>query len=217
MNPLGYISIIIGLTALAMIWLTLNRIRQRKLLQSSIFGLPSMLFLSLFLCMLLLFFNLNTYNRLTAESTVAEVLVSKVAERRYQLEIRYGKSSTEIFLINGDEWQLDVRIIKWKSWANLIGLDSFYQLDRISGRYKDIDLANTKLPTAYKILKQERGLSLWDMKKMVGKRLAFLDTYFGQSVFVPMSHLARYTVSITLSGLVVRPANEEANQAVEAW
>ena len=217
MNPLGYICIFIGLICLATIWLTHNRIKRRKMLQSCLFGIQSLLFLSLFLCVLLLFSNLNTYSRLTAEKVVAEILVEELTEQQYQLEINLGDNSVKTFLINGDEWQLDVRIIKWKGWANLIGLDSFYQLDRITGRYKDINLANTKQSTAYKILKEERGLSLWDMKKMVGEKLAFFDTYFGQGVFMPMRHLARYTVLITQSGLVVRPANKVANQALEAW
>ena len=171
----------------------------------------------LFVSMLLLFSNLHTYSRLIAEQDVAEVLVKKVTDGKYQLEVAFGHDQTGVFLINGDEWQLDVRIIKWKSWANLIGLDSYFQLDRISGRYKEIDQANANQTTAYKILKEERGLSLWKLKRLIGKRLAFLDTYFGQSVFMPMQHLAEYKLSITQSGLVARPSNEIAKQALEAW
>ena len=217
MNSLGYICIAIGFLTLAMVWLTLTKIRQRKILTSYFCGLQSMLLLSLFLSALLLFSNLNTYYRLTAEQDIAEVLVKRVTEQQYQLEVLLGNGQTDNFLIAGDEWQIDVRIVKWKSWANLIGLDSYYQLDRISGRYRDIEQANVRQSIAHNLLKEERGLSIWKLKRLAGQKLTFLDTYFGQSVFMPMQDLARYKLSITQSGLVARPANEVANQAVEAW
>lgn len=217
MNSLGYICIVVGLVTLAMMWLTLTKIRQRKLLPICFCGLQSLLLFFLFVSMLLLFSNLNTYYRLTAERDIAEILVKKVSSEQFQLEVVFGHGQTDSFLLNGDEWQIDVRIIKWKNWANLIGLDSYYQLDRISGRYRDIGQANATLSFAHKLLKEERGLSLWKLKRLAGKRLTFLDTYFGQSVFMPMRHLAKYKLSITQSGLVARPANEIANQAMEAW
>ena len=41
--------------------------------------------------------------------------------------------------LRGDEWQMDARVVNWKPPATLLGLDPIYQLDRLSGRYSDID------------------------------------------------------------------------------
>jgi hypothetical protein len=217
MNPLGYISILIGIIATAAIWLTVKKIRQRKILMSCICGFQVLFILSLFVIALLLFSNLNTYSRLSTEKNVADVVVRYVTGKQYELELISDSGQSKRFLINGDEWQIDVRIIKWKSWANLLGLDSYYQLDRLSGRYKDIDQANVTKSIAHKISNEQAGVSIWQLRHLAGGRLAVLDAYFGQSVFMPMQHLARYKLSVTQAGLIARPSNKIASQALETW
>ncbi len=217
MNPLGYICILIGALGIAAIWLTVKKFRQRKILISCICGFQVLFILSLFVVALLLFSNLNTYRRLTAEKGVADVVVRNVAGKQYELELISDSGQSKRFLINGDEWQIDVRIIKWKSWANLLGLDSYYQLDRLSGRYKDIDQANVTKLIAHKLSDEQARLSLWQLRSLTGNRLALLDAYFGQSVFMPVRHLARYKLSVTQAGLIARPSNKIASQALQAW
>jgi hypothetical protein len=217
MNPLGYICILTGIIAIAAIWLTIKKARQRKILISCICGFQVLFILSLFVITLLLFSNLNTYRRLTTEQDVVDVLVRHVAGKQYELELIADSGQSKRFHINGDEWQIDVRIIKWKSWANLLGLDSYYQLDRLSGRYKDIDQASVTKLIAHNISNEPAKLSLWQLRRLTGNRLALLDAYFGQSVFMPMRHLARYKLSVTQAGLIARPSNEIASQALQAW
>lgn len=217
MNPLGYICILTGVVTTAAIWLTVKKIRQRKILTSCICGFQSLFMLSLFVITLLLFSSLNTYSRLTVEKDVADVVVRNVSGKQYELELISDSGQSNRFLINGDEWQIDVRIIKWKGWAILLGLDSYYQLDRLSGRYKDIDQANVTTLVAHKISNEQAGMSIWQLRRLVGDRLVILDAYFGQSVFMPMRHLAQYKLSITQAGLIARPSNKIASQALEAW
>ena len=38
-------------------------------------------------------------------------------------------------MLEGDLWQLDLNLLRWKSLAELIGLESGYRLERLSGRY----------------------------------------------------------------------------------
>ncbi|MFT5663271.1 MAG: putative membrane protein YwzB [Gammaproteobacteria bacterium] len=217
MNTLGYVSIVLGIAAVALIWLTLDRIKHRKFIASGFYGCQSLLMLFMFVSLLLLFSNLNTYYRLTAERDIADILVTKIADQQYQITLIFDSNQIKKFVLSGDEWQLDARIVKWKGWANLLGLDSYYQLDRLSGRFRNIAEANGSQSTAYQISAVEKGLSIWKLKRVMGSKLAFLDTYFGQSVFMPMRHLAKYKVSISQVGLVARPANEVANQAMTAW
>ena len=48
-------------------------------------------------------------------------------------------------------------------------------------------------------------------------KLPFLDAYYGQSIFVPMRDGAKFSVSLSQAGLVVRPVNAAAIQALQAW
>ncbi len=126
-------------------------------------------------------------------------------------------SEPEYYSLYGDEWQLDTRIIKWKSWANVIGLDSYYQLERLSGRYANIEQAIDSPPSAHQLTGEQKGLSIWKLKNLMKSNMPFLDAYFGQSIFVPMRDGAKFRVSLSQGGLVVRPVNESAAQALEAW
>ena len=222
MNPLGYISIILGVLFVVFVALTLNRIRRSKVIGSTFYGLQGTVIFLLLVTVLLIFSNLNTYQRLTYENDIAEILIRKLAKQKYQLVLIYPQDSEQVnepeyYSLYGDEWQLDTRVIKWKGWANIIGLDSYYQLDRLSGRYANIQQANTSSPSAYQLTGEQKGMSIWKLKNLMKTRLPFLDAYYGQSVFVPMRDGAKFSVSISQTGLVVRPVNEPAIQALQTW
>ena len=222
MNPLGYISIILGILFVVFVTLTLNRIKRGKIFGSTLYGLQGMVIFLLLITILLIFSNLNTYQRLTYENEIANILIRKLARQKYQLVLIYPQNvkqndEPEYYSLYGDEWQLDARIIKWKGWANVIGLDSYYQLDRISGRYANIEQANTSPPSAYQLIGEQKGMNIWKLKNLMKSKIPFLDAYYGQSVFVPMRDGAKFSVTISQTGLIVRPANEPASQALQGW
>ena len=222
MNPFGYLVIALGILVVILISLTLSRIKDRKIITASLHGILTMIALLILVVSVLAFSNLNTYNRLVFEKDIAEISIQQVAEQKFLLEFINTDQSVIVngqdnFQLSGDEWRLDVRILKWKGWANIIGLDSYYQLERLSGRYSNIEQANSLVPSAYQLSGQQKGINIWKLKQLMKSKLPFLDAYFGQSVFVPMKHGARYRLSISQSGIVVRPANESANQALDDW
>ena len=222
MNPLGYISIVLGILFVVFVTLTLNRIKRGKIFGSTLYGLQGMVIFLLLITILLIFSNLNTYQRLTYENEIANILIRKLATQKYQLVLIYPQNvkqndEPEYYSLYGDEWQLDARIIKWKGWANVIGLDSYYQLDRISGRYANIEQANTSPPSAYQLIGEQKGMNIWKLKNLMKSKIPFLDAYYGQSVFVPMRDGAKFSVTISQTGLIVRPVNEPASQALQGW
>jgi hypothetical protein len=222
MNPLAYICIVLGLLFVIFVVLTFNRIKRRKIIGSALYGLQGIVVFLLLITVLLIFSNLTTYQRLTYETEIADVLIRKLARQKYQLVLIYpqrdaANSESEYYSLQGDEWQLDSRIIKWKGWANVIGLDSYYQLERLSGRYADPEQAKSSPPSVYQLAGEQKGVSIWELKKIMKSNLPFLDAYYGQSVFVPMRDGARYNLILSQTGLVVRPANESADEALRDW
>ncbi|GBF29515.1 hypothetical protein MnTg03_01088 [bacterium MnTg03] len=222
MNPLGFLCIVLGVLFVALFALSLNRIKRRKIIGSALYGLQGMVVFLLLILALLIFSNLNTYQRLNHENEIVDVLVRKLASQKFQLVLIYPQpdainSEPEYYSLYGDEWQLDTRIIKWKSWANVIGLDSYYQLERLSGRYANIEQANDSPPSAHQLTGEQKGLSIWKLKNLMKSNMPFLDAYYGQSIFIPMRDGAKFRVSLSQAGLVVRPVNESATQALDAW
>ena len=221
MNALGIISALLVITFVALFMRGWSRFKRGKLLRAGLYTLPALsVLLSLFILLLALS-NLMTYQRLTYERDIVELAIEKLSEQNYQVKLSYIDSGEDEviqqFQIRGDEWRLEARILKWRGWANLLGLDSYYQLDRISGRYRDIELANSKPVSAYQLSKPQRGINLWQLKRLMKSNLPFLDAYFGQGIFLPLQDGASFFIAINQSGLIARPANEIGQQALDNW
>jgi hypothetical protein len=127
-----------------------------------------------------------------------------MAPRQYAVELRTGDfCSPQHFEIKGDEWRLDARFLKWKPLANLIGFDAMYRLDRLSGRYSDIDVANSAPHVAYQVGKKP-VVDLTDHLREDWKHWSPVDTSFGSSVYEIIDPAYEYTVYRTQSALLVR-------------
>lgn len=157
----------------------------------------------------LLVTNVITYNRLSYEMPVARLQIKQLKKQRFQVSVVYLKDcQSRQYLLNGDEWQLDARIIKWHSWANLLGLNALYQLDRIQGRYRSIEQQRQTLPTVFQ-LESQPGVDLWALKKQY-QWLPLLDAEYGQSVFMTMQPEQWYEIYLSQSGLIARKINPPA-------
>jgi hypothetical protein len=157
--------------------------------------------------------NLHTYARLTYEAPVAELVFEKRGPKTYQLTmVRIPSGDLQIFMLEGDEWQLDARVLKWKGWATWLGLDAQYRLERLSGRYRDIEDERTAKRTVYP-LTENPGLDLWTLATDRPDRLPFVDAVYGSATYLPMADGARFRVTLSQTGLLARPMNGAAAQA----
>jgi len=161
--------------------------------------------------------NLQTYSRLTYESPVADLVFEGRGTQQYRATLaKIPAGDLQIFLLNGDEWQLDARVLKWRGWANLFGLNAEYRLERVSGRYRDVEQERHGPRSVYG-LTENPGIDLWTLALQYPQRLPFIDSVYGSATYMPMADGARYRVSLTQSGLIARPLNEAAVTASRNW
>ena len=118
----------------------------------------------------------------------------------------------QMFMLAGDEWQLDARVLKWKGWANLLGLDAQYRLERVSGRYRDIEQERKDERTVY-ALSENPGVDLWTLSIEYPRWLPFVDAVYGSATYLPMADGARYEVSITQSGWLANEPRARRNRS----
>ena len=204
----GFLALIVCLVS----WRFVHQIKRKRIVSGFIWSTQAVMMFAIFMVVLLVYSNLHTYQRLTYESTIANVYVRQLESQKYQLALSYSEQDKDqhYYVLEGDQWQLDARILKWKGWANLLGLDSYYQLDRLSGRYDDVEQARQRLPVIHDLSPQSQGLDIWKLKKLFQSKLSFVDTLFGQGIFMPMIDGAHFKASIGQSGLLVRPVNDAA-------
>ena len=148
--------------------------------------------------------NLYTFHRLTDESPIAELRFRQAGLQEYEASIAYGDfCHPEKYLLYGDQWRLDAQFLKWKPWANLMGFDSMYRIERLGGRYLAVQDEDNGRHLSYKLYPQ----GLVDLPAILDSysgRLSPVDTLYGSSVYDAMQEHILYRVYRTQSGLLVR-------------
>ena len=194
-----------------------KRLMKYRLLAAGAHGMISLLLFGSAAVLALISTNLYTYHRLTYEQDVAKIKFIRLGKQHFQAEMTLaGDKEPRQFDLRGDEWQIDARIIKWKSAANLLGLNPRYRLERLSGRYHDIAKEETQIHTAYQ-LSRNFGFDLWSLAHQYEEYLGWIDTLYGSAAYMPMADQAGYDITITTTGLLIRAENETAREAVKSW
>jgi hypothetical protein len=160
--------------------------------------------------------NLFTYARLTHEQEAARVTTRQLGERHFAVSLQAKKAPPKHFELRGDEWQIDARVLKWRGAGHLLGLDTLYRLERLAGRYGDV-ASERAAPRTVHDLAEESGLDLWALTRRYQRYVPLADAMYGSAAFVPMAEGAEYVVTVSSTGLVVRPRNEAARKAVGGW
>ncbi len=195
--------------------LGIQRLWRRRVLAGSLEGLVGLLLLAIAALMAAISINLYTYDRLTHESKIAEISFREIGPQHFGAIVLF-KDNTKILDLRGDEWQIDARVLKWHGLAVLIGFDTLYRLDRLSGRYRDIGRERTGLRTVHS-LSEEQGLDLWMTARRYARWIPWVDAVYGSATYMPMVDGASYTVSVSSTGLLARPSNDIASKAVGEW
>jgi hypothetical protein len=193
----------------------IQRIWRRRIVAGSLEGLVGLLLFAVAALMMVISINLYTYDRLTHESKVAEISFQESGSQHFGTLLKMQNRIMNLDL-RGDDWQMDARVLKWRGMAVLLGFDTLYQLDRLSGRYRDIEQERTAPRTVYS-LSERKGLDLWSMAKRYKRWIPWVDALYGSATYVPMVDGASYTVFISLTGLLARPNNDIAIKAVSEW
>ncbi|EGG99516.1 hypothetical protein imdm_1011 [gamma proteobacterium IMCC2047] len=146
---------------------------------------------------------------LTHEESIA-VIEFEAQDKQSYLARLYESDGDEIgsFQILGDQWRLDAKFVKMKYWSNLLGLDSRYGLERLQGRYSNIDDENSKPHLAHDLGED----AVIEFFTIFGWS-PFVDSSYGSSSYTDIDINNRYEVFKTQTGLLIRsgpiPVTEE--------
>ena len=181
--------------------------------------------------------DIQTYHRLTSERPVATIELHRKANRLFDATLTQAATQplaaappaagtgagdvSKVYEIHGDEWRLEARLLKWKSWANVLGLDTQYRLDRLSGRYEDTEselhaersVYDLRPPAQPGMIGKLGAIDLWQVARKSSRSAPVVDALYGGGVFMPMADGAKYEIWIAQSGLVARPSNPAAIEA----
>ncbi len=134
----------------------------------------------------------------------------------FNATLTYPNGERANFALRGDEWQVDARVLKWHAFANLLGFDAAYRLERISGRYTRLEDERTLPRTVYDLYTPGR-IDPWELVHRYRSWVPWVDALYGSATFLPMADGALYEIKVSQSGLVARPLNQAAREAVGSW
>ena len=205
------------LVALPFEWIALRRLRKVRLMGGAFYFLLGAFFILVGVVAGLLAASMHGYQRLTNEQLAARVTLRQLGERQFALTLEPPGAPARHFELRGDEWQIDARVLKWRPMATIAGFDTLYRLERLSGRYGDVVQERTQRRTVHALASDEAPVDMWAVARRYHDWIPMMDALYGSAAYVPMAEGAQYAVSVSASGLVVRPENDAARKAVGGW
>ena len=190
-------------------------------------AIPGLLLMT---CAFILIFgglDIMSYRQLLKEETVATFHFEKLGPQTYGVMMIDKGNQQQYFYLKGDQWQLDARIIRWHPNLIRAGFQPLYRLERIAGRYNDIQQELQSERTVHQVGIDDSGIDNWGISSWGVDTWrwfnqwqwlhTWVDATYGTATFVPMADGAIYEIKVGYSGLVARPINNKSRQAVASW
>ena len=153
------------------------------------------------------------YHRFTKEIPVAEIITRPMENHGPSpvTQIRYrpiGGGHDRYFFMRGDQWMIEGDIVKWKTWLNLLGLDTRYRLTRLQGRYLDIEAERSAPRTVVSLIDHAPDTDechpFWRFLYRSGQKLPLVDTVYGNAAYQDLNSRSHYHVFVGTSGFLIR-------------
>ena len=143
------------------------------------------------------------YRALTREDLAATLLVRPIGSQRFEATVRFPDGRAASYTLAGDEVYVDAHILKWKPFANLLGLHTAYELCRLAGRYRDVEQERSAPRTVYS-LAPTRPVDLFALRQRHAFLENLLDAEYGSGTFVPVEKPTELEVRVSTTGLLMR-------------
>ncbi len=144
------------------------------------------------------------YQAFTREETAARIWVQPVAPQEFAARFLFPDGREAAYVLRGDQIYVDAHVLKWKPVANLIGLHTAYELDRVAGRYITLDRERS-YPRTVHALGADKVVDIFDLRTRHAALSPLLDVEYGSATFAPADRPAVYEVRISTTGLLIRP------------
>ena len=202
-NPLIILTVVFGVLSCCFFGITVWALKKRRVIRTAANTLLALLMLSLTALSATLTVSTQGYRALTREELVATVRTQRLAEQRFEARVESPDGRDTVFFLAGDEFYMDARILKWKPIANVLGLHTDYELDRISGRYLDLEAEQTNPRTVFALSAPKR-IDLFELRRKHPLLGWLVDAEYGSGTFTATDDQAVFDVMVSTSGLLVR-------------
>lgn len=161
-------------------------------------------------------YDIGTYREIPSDKPLLTLSAKAEGPQRYRVTLLEGAQERS-FLLDGDLWQLDARQLKWKGLMDLIGLQPGYRLETLNGRFFAIEQQELAQFTQIELAKSRYGVDFWQWLRLFNKDLFIVDANALRVNYLPIADGAVYSISLVPTGLLAKPLNSAAQQALKDW
>ncbi len=202
-EPLVLVMVVFALLSAILLAAALAAVRRQRWFGSSVAVSLSLLFLTLAALAATISVASQGYRALTRETVAAVVTTRPTGPERFLATFTFPDGRQESYELTGNALYVDAHIVKWHSYANVLGLHTAYQLDRVAGRYDRLEDEQRK-PRRIFALSSPKPVDMFQ----IARSLAFLgrvvDTEYGSATFASAREPAQLELRVSTSGLLFR-------------
>lgn len=145
------------------------------------------------------------YRALTREDLAARIVVQPIGPQLFSATVHIpGRAQSSYYELAGDALYVDAHILKWQPMVNVLGLHTAYELDRIAGRYDDVEQERAARRTVH-TLTPDRWVDLFALRTRYASLSPLLDAEYGSGSFARVTEPAEFHVLVSTTGLLIRP------------
>ena len=149
------------------------------------------------------------YRALTREEVAAIEKTQPLGPQRFRVRVRFPDGRVAAHTLAGDELYVDAHILKWKPLANFLGLHTAYELDRVGGRYQQLNDEQNSPRTIYG-LGNKKPVDIFNLRQRFTMLAPLLDAEYGSATFVAVEQPATLEVRVSTTGLLIRKVGSAA-------
>jgi hypothetical protein len=202
-TPLIILTIIFALLSVASFGVAIKALKRKRVFGTTTNTLVALLMLSLSTLFAVLTVSTQGYRAFTREEVVASVTTRRLAPQRFEAHVSFPDGRDTTFLLGGDEFYMDAHILKWKPIANVLGFHTDYELDRISGRYFDVEEEQSNPRTVF-ALSSSKPIDLFDLRRRHPLLGWLVDAEYGSGTFIATDDEVKFEVLVSTTGLMIR-------------
>ena len=197
----------LALCAVLLSGLAFRSLRLRHALRGGAAGLLALALFGAASALATLSLSVRGYHALTHEELAATLRTKPLGEQIFLADLELPDGSRHQFQIEGDQLYVDAHILKWKPMANLLGLHTEYELDRVGGRYREIGAERDSVRTVYS-LAVDKPLDMFSLRGRWSFLEPLLDAEYGSGTFQEVEEPSTFEVRVSTTGLLIRPRDE---------
>jgi hypothetical protein len=164
--------------------------------------------------------NLQTYAQLSKERLAGQVVLKKNGDFDFTATIDLADAEGKLrgqpkdFQITGQRVHVEGPVVKFKPWANVIGMDSIFRVETVGGSYFDANCNNQYRPRTESANETGKGADLMKVLGESWKLMNATDVIHESTSGQAMGDGAVYLIKATQGAFELEPeaTNTQANE-----